>query len=241
MLRYISIFVLIGLNNLFISASVLRAQGAPKPKPVLVQPKDTLTDPELLDGVTVIGLMSVVRTRQSAQPITLVSKTDLNRQSAANVIDALTRLVPGLTALTTGPAISKPVIRGLGYNRILTLHDGVRQEGQQWGDEHGIEVDEASVQKAEVMKGPASLLYGSDGMGGVIHLLSTVPFAKGTRQALVQSGFQSNNGLWSVHANLGAHQKNGFNWRVYVSGKSAGDYRNASDGKVLNSRFSEFN
>ena len=55
--------------------------------------------------------------------------------------------------MATGPAISKPVIRGLGYNRVLTINDGVRQEGQQWGDEHGIEVDDASVNKIELLKG----------------------------------------------------------------------------------------
>ena len=61
-----------------------------------------------------------------------------------------------------GARISKPVIRGLGFNRVVVVNDGVRQEGQQWGDEHGIEIDPASVHSVEILKGPASLMYGSD-------------------------------------------------------------------------------
>jgi iron complex outermembrane recepter protein len=114
------------------------------------------------EEVVVTGVASATRTKLSAQSISIVKKADLLQSSAGNIIDALSRLVPGVAALSTGPAISKPVIRGMGYNRVVTVHDGVRQEGQQWGDEHGIEVDEYSIQKVEVLKGPASLFYGSD-------------------------------------------------------------------------------
>ena len=66
----------------------------------------------------------------------------------------------------------------MGYNRVLMVNDGVRQEGQQWGDEHGIEIDDYSVQRIEVLKGPASLMYGSDGLAGVINMQSLVPVAE---------------------------------------------------------------
>ncbi|TAH10105.1 MAG: TonB-dependent receptor, partial [Sphingobacteriia bacterium] len=111
------------------------------------------------EAVTVTGVASAMRVKQSAQPVSIVKKGDLLATSSTNIIDGISRIVPGVAALSTGPAISKPIIRGLGYNRIITINDGVRQEGQQWGDEHGIEIDESSVQKIEVLKGPASLLY----------------------------------------------------------------------------------
>ena len=60
------------------------------------------------------------------------------------------KTVPGFNSPSTGPAISKPLYQGLGYNRVVTVNDGVRQEGQQWGDEHGIEVDDHSAQRVEV-------------------------------------------------------------------------------------------
>ena len=193
------------------------------------------------ESVTVTGVASAMRVKQSAQPVSIVKKGDLMATTSTNIIDALSRIVPGVTSLSTGPAISKPIIRGLGYNRIITINDGVRQEGQQWGDEHGIEIDETSVQKIEVLKGPASLLYGSDGMGGVINIISNAPVTQGTIKGNLNAGYLDNNGLMSTNANLAGHLKNGFNWNVYGSSKSAKDYQNKYDGRVLNSRFNEHN
>ena len=62
----------------------------------------------------------------------------------------------------------------------MVINDGVRQEGQQWGDEHGIEIDELSVNRAEILKGPASLIYGSDAIAGVINFITSVPVADKT-------------------------------------------------------------
>ncbi|HXR81854.1 MAG TPA: TonB-dependent receptor, partial [Saprospiraceae bacterium] len=87
------------------------------------------------EGVTVTGVSLATRLRQSPQPVLVMRKTELFKLSSSNFINGLTHL-PGVNALTTGPAISKPFIRGLGYNRVLTVNDGIRQEGQQWGDEH---------------------------------------------------------------------------------------------------------
>lgn len=193
------------------------------------------------EAVTVTGVASATKVRQSAQPVSIVKRSDLMQTSSTNVIDAISKIVPGVAGLSTGPAISKPVIRGLGYNRVVTVHDGVRQEGQQWGDEHGIEIDEYSVQKVEVLKGPASLFYGSDAMAGVVHLITNVPVEQGTVKGNILGTFNSNNSLFGANANIAGHLKNGFNWNVYGTTKSAGDYQNKYDGKVLNSRFYEKN
>ncbi|MEP6684400.1 MAG: TonB-dependent receptor, partial [Parafilimonas sp.] len=124
------------------------------------------------EEVIVTGVTSATRIKQSPQPVSVIKREDFLNTPATNTIDALTKLVPGVNAVSTGPAISKPFIRGLGYNRVLTINDGVRQEGQQWGDEHGIEIDDYSVQRVEVLKGPASLMYGSDAIAGVINIQS---------------------------------------------------------------------
>ncbi|HJV18862.1 MAG TPA: TonB-dependent receptor [Sediminibacterium sp.] len=193
------------------------------------------------EAVTVTGVASATKIRQSAQPVSVLKRSDLLKNSATNIVDALTQLVPGVASLSTGPAISKPIIRGLGYNRVITIHDGIRQEGQQWGDEHGIEVDEYSIQKVEVLKGPASLLYGSDGMGGAVHLITNTPVEQGTIKGNLNGQIIDNNGLNGVNANLAGHLRNGFNWNVYGTHKSAKDYQNKYDGRVLNSRFNENN
>ena len=148
-------------------------------------------------------------------------KEDLLQSATTNIIEALAKQ-PGVSALSTGPAIAKPVIRGLGYNRVLTINDGVRQEGQQWGDEHGIEIDESSVSKVEVLKGPASLIYGSDAIAGVINIITNVPVENNTIKANILSNYQSNNNLRLLNANI-AGNVNGFNWNLYSSNGAAAE------------------
>lgn len=193
------------------------------------------------EEVTVTGVASATRTKLSSQPISILKRSDFFQSSSSNIIDAISKMVPGVASMGTGPAISKPVIRGLGYNRVVTVHDGVRQEGQQWGDEHGIEVDEYSIQKVELLKGPASLFYGSDAMAGVVHLITNVPVQRGTISGNIMATYNGNNGLYGTNANLAGHLKSGFNWNAYGTYKNAGDYQNAYDGKVFNSRYNERN
>ena len=166
-------------------------------------------------------------------------KEDFFRNTSSNIIESLTK-IGGVSTLATGPAISKPVIRGLSYNRVLTINDGVRQEGQQWGDEHGIEIDEASVNKIELLKGPASIIYGSDAMAGVVNIITNVPVPVNTIKANLSSNYQTNNNLSTINLNIGGN-KNGFNWNIYTSNKAAGDYKNKYDGRVFNSKFTENN
>src|SRR5690606_24105543 len=132
--------------------------------------------------------------------------------------------------------IAKPFIRGLGYNRVLVVHDGVRQEGQQWGDEHGIEIDDYSVQRVEVMKGPASLIYGSDALAGVINIQTLSPVAEGRLNVNLLGEYQSNSRLRGYYGNF-AGTKNGFSFNAYGSYKAAEDYKNRYDGYVFNSKF----
>lgn len=189
--------------------------------------------------VVVTGISAATQSRRTATPITTMRRQDLLRRASVNIVDAISKQ-PGVSQLSTGPAVSKPVIRGLSYNRVITIHDGVRQEGQQWGDEHGLEIDEYSVSKIEILKGPASLIYGSDAMAGVINIMSNIPVPSGTLRGNFISNYQTNNRLRGFGLNLGANN-NGFNWNVSGSMKAAGDYENKYDGRVYNSKFNERN
>lgn len=188
------------------------------------------------EGVIVTGVTSATRVKLSPQPVVIIKRDDLVKTTSTNLIEALSKTVPGVAAIGTGPAISKPVIRGLGYNRVVVVNDGMRQEGQQWGDEHGIEVDDYSVQRVEVLKGPASLMYGSDAMGGVVNIQSYAPAPEGTMGVNVLSEYQTNNRLRGVYANVNG-TKNGIDWNAYGSYKGAQDYQNKYDGRVFNSKF----
>ena len=190
-------------------------------------------------NVTVTSFLRATSSKKTSTPINIIRKEDLFKGAATNFIDALSK-TPGVTQLSTGPAISKPIIRGLGYNRVVVLNDGVRQEGQQWGDEHGIEIDEYNVSRTEVLKVPASIIYGSEALSGVINIVSNVPVANGATRGNVFSNYQSNNNLQGYHFDL-AGNKNGFVWGMNASSKKAGDYKNKYDGYVYNSKYNELN
>lgn len=195
----------------------------------------------VLEGgnVIVTSFLRATSTRRTPTPVTIIKKEELFRGVATNLIDALSK-VPGVSQVTTGPAISKPIIRGLGYNRVVVMNDGIRQEGQQWGDEHGIEIDEYNVSRIEVLKVPASLIYGSDALAGVINIISNVPVSEGIIKGNIISNYQSNNRMMGNHFDLAGNNK-GYIWGINISEKNASDYKNKYDGNVFNSRFLERN
>jgi iron complex outermembrane receptor protein len=190
-------------------------------------------------NVTVTSFLRSTSSKKTPTPISIIKKEDFFKGVSTNLIDALSK-TPGVTQLSTGPAISKPIIRGLGYNRVVVLNDGVKQEGQQWGDEHGIEIDEYNVTRTEVLKVPASIIYGSEALSGVINITSNVPVAEGALRGNVFSNYQSNNNLQGYHFDI-AGNKNGLVWGLNASSKKASDYKNKYDGYVYNSKFSELN
>ena len=190
-------------------------------------------------GITITGVAQATNIRNSPVPVTIMRKSEMLHTPATNIVDLLSRQ-PGVSQISTGPAVSKPVIRGLSFNRVVVINDGIRQEGQQWGEEHGVEVDELSVNRVEIVKGPASLIYGSDALGGVVNFITNTPVPEGVIRGYILSNLQTNNNLFGINGNISGNI-NGFNWNAYGTTRSARDYRNRFDGRVLNSRFNENN
>ena len=191
----------------------------------------------MLKEVVVTGLTGSTRADHSPAPISVVAPRVLQATPSTNIIDAVAHQ-PGVSQITTGGGISKPVIRGLGYNRIVTVNDGIRQEGQQWGDEHGIEVDAQSVHSVEILKGPATLMYGSDAMAGVLVLHEAPVLPQGTMALNIGSEYQTNNHLFDYTVDFAGNQK-GLVWNWRWSEKDAGEYNNKVDGRVPGSQFHE--
>ena len=129
-------------------------------------PADTIIT---LDNVTVTGQQRHDYQMRTSQSEIQVSHEFLQENFAGSLMQTLEAL-PGVKAMAIGSGQSKPTIRGLGFNRLAVSEDGVKHEGQQWGDDHGLEIDQFSIDRAEVIKGPAALLYGSDAIGGVLSL-----------------------------------------------------------------------
>jgi len=207
----------------------------------IITTKDFVMTISIVEGheIVVTGLSQASERNRTPTPISIVPKMELLQNASGNIIDAIAKK-PGISQLGTGPGISKPVIRGLGYNRVVVVNDGIRQEGQQWGDEHGIEIDEFSINSVEILKGPASLAYGSDAMAGVISMVSAPTNPEGEIKGNVLANYQSNNGLIGYSGNVSGNIK-GLIWDTRFSQKDAHGYRNKYDGYVYNSGFKETN
>ena len=190
-----------------------------------------------LNEVTVTGVTGDTKLKHATVPVSIIAPQLLRSKAATNIIDAISHQ-PGISQLTTGGSISKPIIRGLGYNRVVVMSEGVRQERQQWGDEHGVEVDGSSINSVEILKGPASLMYGSDAMAGVVILHPQATLPEGEMKANVSTEYQTNNGLFAYNLSMAGNQK-GFVWNARFSDKMAHAYKNKYDGYVPGSQFRE--
>ena len=190
-----------------------------------------------MNELTVTGVTGDTKLKHVTAPVSIVTPQVLRATTSTNIIDAIAHQ-PGVSQLTTGGSLSKPIIRGLGYNHVVVMSEGVRQEGQQWGDEHGVEVDGSSIGSVEILKGPASLMYGSDAMAGVVILHAQPTLAEGEMKANVSTEYQTNNGLFHYSLQMAGNQK-GFVWDARYSDKMAHTYKNKYDGYVPGSQFRE--
>ena len=122
-----------------------------------------------LPEVVVAETYQQLQNKKTALTLEVADRDFLRKHFTGNFMQAMEN-IPGVQAMDIGSGFSKPMIRGMGFNRVAVLENGIKQEGQQWGADHGLELDAFNVDAVNVMKGPASLLYGSDAMGGVIDI-----------------------------------------------------------------------
>jgi iron complex outermembrane receptor protein len=194
------------------------------------------SSPIEVSEVVVTGSAVASDIKRTSVAISTINSNVLHTIPSSNLANSLV-IIPGVSAITTGGAVSKPVIRGLGYNHVITLVDGVRQEGNQWGDEHGLEIDQYAVDRVEILKGPASLLYGSDALGGVINLLEPVPVHAGHVDSEISSDYSTNSKLASGSV-MNQGNLNGLVWKIRGTYRNAASFRTPTE-YVYNSAFNE--
>lgn len=154
-----------------------------------------------LGTVTVTGQQRRNYQMRSSQTEVQISREFLQQNFAGSLMQTLEG-IPGVKAMAIGSGQSKPTIRGLGFNRLAVAEDGIKHEGQQWGDDHGLEIDQFAIDRAEVIKGPGALLYGSDAIGGVLSLYTNhVPTERFSGS--VQLFGRSNNEQLGLSAKIG--------------------------------------
>jgi iron complex outermembrane receptor protein len=175
-----------------------------------------------LSEVVVLGDHFKTGRVEQSQTIQTVDADFIQNQNAGTLINSISK-IPGISAINTGVGIAKPVIRGMSFNRILVMDKGIRQEGQQWGADHGLEIDQYDPERLEIVKGPSSLLYGSDAIGGAIRILPPTLPANDHLSGDVFLTYKSNNQLFGTSTSLQGAKDDKF-FKLRVSTQDFGDY-----------------
>jgi iron complex outermembrane recepter protein len=175
---------------------------------------------------------------ENAVKIDVLKFDPLTNLSTPNLSELLTK-IPGVDMISKGSGVAKPVIRGLSMNDILILNNGVRNENYQYSSHHPLGIDEFGIEDIEVIKGPASLIYGSDAVGGVVNFIKEKPAPVGTIMGDYNLQLFSNS--LGIAQNLGIKGAGKhFFGGVRVGHKNNADYLQGGGTFVPNTRFNEY-
>jgi iron complex outermembrane receptor protein len=194
---------------------------------VYAQHTDSIKTIELESITVTPGSLKKSSNRTSPLAVEVAEKEFLKEHFTGSLTQALEYL-PGVRSMDIGSGFSKPMIRGMGFNRISVTENGIKQEGQQWGSDHGLEIDAFNIERVTVRKGPASLLYGSDVMGGVIEITQTPAPCENRIFGEVALMTKSVNGTFGGSVMLGM-KKDAWHIKLRYSEKQFGDYRIPTD------------
>jgi iron complex outermembrane receptor protein len=213
--------------------SFSRVGLAPVSRRVAIEGADGVVDVAMrpsriqLAAVQVTATPAATRAQESPQPIAVLEGPELRATQGAALGETLEQ-VPGVRSLSMTTGIGKPVIRGMTHYRVVTLDNGQRTETQAWGHDHSPNVETATADRVEVIKGPASVLYGSDALGGVINVVApAVPdaldvprFVRGRLATMYNSNVRGADGTLTLEGATG-----GLGARGAMTLRGSGDMR----------------
>lgn len=174
---------------------------------------------------------------QNVMKVEHQSMKSLQQKGTSTLIEGLAT-IPGVSQVSTGTSIGKPVIRGLSGNRVLVYSQGVRLENQQFGEEHGLGLNDAGIESVEVIKGPASLLYGSDAIGGVLYFNPEKFAAPNTVNGNFNQKLFSNTNGSNSSIGVKASSEN-LKFLARGSYNTHADYKIPDGNRVTNTRYNE--
>lgn len=157
----------------------------------------------------------------------LVTKEFLEKNRENSLMQTLEK-IPGVSTINIGSGQSKPVIRGLGFNRVVVVQNGVKHEAQQWGNDHGLEIDQYGVEEINIIKGPASLMYGSDAIAGVVDIKQANIPDRNSFKGEVNLLGESNNDLLGISAGVKSRKEHWF-YTSRLTYRDYGDYKVPTD------------
>jgi len=175
--------------------------------------------------------------RDNVMKVEQAKIAELQSKGSITLSDGIANIA-GVSNVSTGVGIGKPVIRGLSSNRVLVYAQGIRLENQQFGDEHGLGINDAGVESVEVIKGPASLLYGSDALGGVLYLNPERFSLSNEIEGDINFDYFSNTEGLKVNAGIKSSGEK-FKFLARIGSGSHIDYKTGKGERVTNSRFKD--
>ncbi len=203
---------------------------------------DTILNIELSKEIVqsqevVVSGATIGAQHENAIKIDVMRSRDILLSGTPNFMESLTK-VPGVDMISKGQGISKPVIRGLSMNNFLVMNNGIRIENYQFSEDHPLGIDGNSVGRVEIIKGPASLLFGSDAIGGVLNFIKEQPAPTGKIEGDYEMQLHSNTlGVSNSLGVKGASEH--FFGGLRLSTKNNADYIQGDGDFVPNSRFNE--
>ncbi|WP_417444121.1 TonB-dependent receptor [Joostella sp.] len=180
-----------------------------------------------LDEIEVHG-KSKNRKLQETPTVSYEIDEEFLKQNRENSLMQTLDKLPGVSTINIGSGQSKPVIRGLGFNRVSVVQNGIKHEAQQWGGDHGLEIDQYGLEAIQIIKGPASLLYGSDAIAGVVNIKPSAIPIKNSFKGDVNLLGESNNDLFGISAGIQTRNDKWF-YNGRITYRDYGDYKVPTD------------
>ncbi len=190
---------------------------------------DIILNPEIkeLQEVVITDSYETRRKKEESLTIETVNSSFIQRNLGGSLMQSLQR-IPGVKTISIGSGGSKPLIRGLSFNQVIVVENGLKHEGQQWGADHGLEIDQYAVNRVEIIKGPSSFIYGSDAIGGAVNIKPVPLPAKNVLGGSIDLTGKSNNEQFGGSMNIfGRSEKWFFDTRL--TAMDYGDYRVPTD------------
>ncbi|TXE11931.1 TonB-dependent receptor [Seonamhaeicola algicola] len=180
-----------------------------------------------LDEIVVKGKTKEEIEHETPMVSELVSKEFLLTNRENSLMQTLSK-IPGVGTVNIGSGQSKPIIRGLGFNRVSVVQNGIKHEAQQWGNDHGLEIDQYGIENISIIKGAASLLYGSDAIAGVVDIQPAKIPLLNSFTGEVNLLAESNNDLLGVSVGLQSRKEKWY-YRTRLTYRDYADYKVPTD------------
>ncbi|SDR96885.1 iron complex outermembrane recepter protein [Polaribacter sp. KT25b] len=195
--------------------------------PIEFMPIYLIETATVLEEIKVIGKSKRRKIKELPIVAQSVSKEFLNNNRENSLMQTLSK-IPGVSTINIGSGQSKPVIRGLGFNRVAVVQNGIKHEAQQWGNDHGLEIDQQGIEQIQIIKGPASLLYGSDAIAGVVDIQPNKIPSPNSFSGEVNILGESNNDLLGISTGIVSRKAKWF-YRSRLTYRDYGDYKVPTD------------